>query len=474
MKNSTAPTIIVGGGFVGLFTALHLSHRHYSDPVILIDPRERFVFKPLLYEYLTGEMQDEQVLPSYAELLEGSKVTFVQDQVTGIDLEQHRVELASGLHYNYHYLVLGVGSTQGYFGTEGAKENAFPFRTQEDAVSLEQHLRDCLQQASHTKEPQVRQSLLTIAVVGAGPSGVEMAATLADLLPSWYDKLGGNIQDIRIVIVNHSQEILSGDVNAHLQETALEALKSRTVPVELLLGVKVTRVDSDCLQYQHKGKDEVETLSTRTTIWTAGTATSPLIESLEQIKAENKDKHGLLLVTSTLQLPDFPEVFAAGDCAVVKKQSLPPVAQIAYQQGAGIADNLVALSQGEKLNEVKATMRGTLMKLGINNGVANLFDKIQVNGKIGDLIRNGTYLEMLPTPVHNFKATTDWLTDEVFERHHSLEPITTSTRKSQPNRTAAWIGIIAAIALIAGSIVVWRTTQLSPPQQPTQKQNVSE
>ncbi|GAB4540946.1 MAG: NAD(P)/FAD-dependent oxidoreductase [Pleurocapsa sp.] len=472
MNNSTAPTVIVGGGFVGLFTALHLSHRHYSEPIILIDPQEHFVFKPLLYEYLTGEMQDEQVLPRYEELLEGSQVAFVQDRVTNIDLEQRRVKLASGLHYDYRYLVLGVGSTQGYFGTEGAKENAFPFRTQEDVIRLEQHLRKCLQKASQTEDTQERWSLLTFVVTGAGPSGVEMAATLADLLPSWYAKLGGNIQDIRIVIVNHGDEILSGDVNAHLQETALEAFKHRAVPVELLLGVKVTAVDSDGLKYQAKDKEKEETLLTKTTIWTAGTANNPLIESLTQIKAENKDKHGSPLVTSTLQLPDFPEVFAAGDCAIVKEHPFPPVAQIAYQQGAGIAHNIIALSQGEEPQPVKATMRGTLMKLGLDNGVANLFDKMQVTGKPGDLIRNGTYLEMLPTPVHNFKATTDWLTDEIFHRYHPPESITTPPKK---NRTTVWIGgTIAAIALIAGSIVVWRTIQPAPQQQPTQEQSAIE
>ncbi|GAB4544634.1 MAG: NAD(P)/FAD-dependent oxidoreductase [Pleurocapsa sp.] len=485
MNNLTLPTVIVGGGFVGLFTALHLSHRHYSEPIILIDPEERFVFKPLLYEYLTGEMQDEQVLPRYEELLEGSKVTFVRDRVTDIDFEQRRVKLASGLHYDYRHLVLGVGSTQGYFGTEGAKENAFPFRTQEDAVRLEKHLQDCLQQASQrllrreTTEPALtvgqtedvakRSSLLTFVVTGAGPAGVEMAATLADLLPSWYDKLGGNIQDIRIVIINHGTEILSGDINAHLRETALEALKNRAVPVELLLGVKVTAVDSDSLKYQGKDKDEVETIFSKTTIWTAGTANNPLIESLGQIKPENKDKHGLPIVTSTLQLPDFPEVFAAGDCAVVKEHPYPPVAQIAYQQGAGIADNLVALSGGEEPHPVKATMRGTLMKLGLNNGVANLFEKMQVKGMTGDLIRNATYLELLPTPVHNFKATTNWLTDEIFHRHHP--PQTNTTSKKQSNSLATWIGgIIAAIALITGSIVVWRTIHPSLQPQPTQEQ----
>ncbi|MEA5508737.1 NAD(P)/FAD-dependent oxidoreductase [Crocosphaera sp. UHCC 0190] len=467
MNNSTAPTIIVGGGFVGLFTALHLSHRHYSEPIILIDSQERFVFKPLLFEYLTGEMQDEQVFPRYEELLEGTSLTFIQDQVTTIDLPQSRIQLASGLHYDYRYLVLGVGSIQGYFGTKGAKENAFAFRTQEDAISLEGHLRECLQQACQTENSQDYHSLLTIAVVGAGPSGVEMAATLADLLPSWYDKLGGNIRDIRIVLINHGTEILSGDINAHLQETALEALKSRTVTVELCLGVKVIEVEGNGLKYQQKDQEAIETLSTHTTIWTAGTATNPLIESLGQFLAENKDKHGLPLVTPTLQLPDFPKVFAAGDCAVVKDHPFPPVAQIAYQQGGEIADNLIALSQGKNIQPINPTLRGTLMKLGINNGVADLFDKIQVTGKTGDLIRNGTYLELLPTPIHNFKATTNWLTDEIFHRHHLPKSVTHPPEKQ---KTPLWIwGLLVAIALVTGYIVIWRTNKPSPQQQPDQK-----
>lgn len=466
MNNSTPPTIIVGGGFVGLFTALHLSHHHYQEPIILIDPQERFVFKPLLYEYLTGEMEDEQVLPRYEELLQGSQVTFVQDRVSAIDLEQRRVELASGLHYNYRYLVLGVGSSQGYFATEGAKDNSFPFRTQEDAVKLEQHLRANLQQACQTEELEVRRSLLTVAVVGAGPSGVEMAATLADLLPSWYAKLGGNLKELRVVLINHGEEILSGDINVQLQETALEALKHRTIPVELLLGVKVKQVTPNSLEYQDKSPSG-QTIPTKTTIWTAGTETNSLIKNLP-LAQPDRDKHGLPLVTSTLQLLAFPEVFAAGDCAIVQEHSLPPVAQVAYQQGAGIAKNLIALSQGKAPDSVAVNLRGTLLKLGIGNGVANLFNRLQINGKTGDLIRNGAYLELLPTPVHNFKATTEWLTDEVFHRYHQPKSVTQTKSTSGITK---WVGgSVLAIALIAGSVVAWRSTHKPSPQQPTPSQ----
>ena len=467
------PTVIVGGGFAGLFTALHLSHRHYQNPVILIDPEERFVFKPLLYEYLTGEMEDEQVLPRYQELLEGSGVIFIQDKVTRIDLQQHRIELATKLHYDYQYLVLAVGSLQGYFGTEGAKEHAFPFRTREDAVSLGKHLRNCLQQAIQI-EPTQRQALLTFAVVGAGPSGVEIAATLADLLPNWYATLGGNINDIRIVLVNHGEEILKGDVNAHLQDTALKALQSRSIPVELLLGVKVNAVSADFLEYE--SKSQKAQIQTQTTIWTAGTENNPLVKTL-QIPAEHQDKHGLPLATPTLQLPDFPDVFAAGDCAVVQDK-LPPLAQVAYQQGAGIADNLIALSQGEEPHPVAVNLRGTLMKLGLGNGVANIFNQVQINGKTGDLIRNATYLEMLPTPVHNFKATTEWLTDEIFHRYHQPEPqlkSRTSLGRIEAQQSNAFnlkvAGIFLVLSLLVGVGWTLRTTQPPRQPQPTQEQS---
>ena len=474
MNDITNPTVIVGGGFVGLFTALHLSHHHYSEPVILIDPNDRFVFKPLLYEHLTEEMQNEQVLPRYEKLLEGSKVTLVRDKVTNIDLHQRRLELASGLHYDYRYLVLGVGGTQGYLGTEGAEENAFAFRTEADTLALEKHLRECLQQASQL-EPGQQGALLTVAIVGAGPSGVEIAATMADLLPQWYEKLGGDFNNIRIVLINHGSEILKGDVNSHLKDTALEALKNRAIPVELLLGAGVTKVTRDRLEYQLKDSETTQTIETKTTIWTAGTATNPLIKDLD-IADENRDKHGLPLVSTTLQLPDFPEVFAAGDCAVVKDHSYPPVAQIAYQEGATIAKNLLALSQNKTLHLVNANMRGTLMKLGIRNGVANIFDKVKVDGRVGDSIRNLTYLEMLPTPIHNFNATAEWLSDEIFHRYHQpQQPDEVNRQRLNRNHRLAGlasiaVGAIAAIALVGGTTALWRTTHSSSQPPTTQEQ----
>ena len=468
-------TLIVGGGFLGLFTALHLRHKDYPHPIVLVDPQSQFAFKPLLYDFLSGEMQTEQVFPSYQELLTGSDITFVQDTATQIDLQNRRVQTASGKSYHYGKLVLGVGSSQGYFDTQGAAENAFAFHTQSDVDRLMPHLDDCLHTASQTANLSDRQRLLTFAVVGAGATGVEIASTLADYLPPKYAALGGNADELRILLVNHGREILNDDVNSHLKSIVLTELQHHQRAVELLLGVSVKSVTADSLTYQAQPSDPIQTLATATTIWSAGTTVNPLLKTLS-LPDNRRDRQGLPLVTPTLQLADFPEVFAGGDCAIVDRQeqkSLPALAQVAYQQGAGIADNLVAVANGKPPQPVQVNLRGTLMKLGMGKGLANIFDRVQIGGIEGALIRDATYLEMLPTPLHNFKATAEWIQESIFNGF-SQPAATSAAARSQPTipvktRSAVlWIGGGLAIAtVIIGAIVTverspqWRETPTS-------------
>ncbi len=457
MNSPVYQTLILGGGFTGLFTALNLAHEHYPRSVILIDKDDRFCFKPLLYEYCTGEMDAEQVVPRFEKLLKDSGVIFVQDAVQSIELHQRAVKLTSGTTYNYSNLVLALGSVTGYFHVEGARENALPLRTQEDAIALDRKLRDCMQRATQIEDAEQRRKLLTVAVIGAGASGVEMAGTLADLLPHWYEALGGNSQEIRVVLLNHSKEILEGDINHYLREIAEQELKKRAVPVEFIFGAEATAIYPDAVEY--KRDDKTETLPASAIIWTTGTNTHPLIKDLP-ISQENRDHHGRPFVTTTMQLLDFPEVFAGGDCAAIKDNSLPPTAQVAYQQGNAIAHNLKAMALGQQLKPAEVNLRGTLLKLGIDNSVANIFDRFQIEGEIGHLIRQGTYLELLPTPVHDFKVTSDWLKDEIFHRHmHSGEAIETAVK------VAGVIGGVVVGAIIAKKLLNMVTDdQKSQPQ----------
>ncbi|WP_017651561.1 NAD(P)/FAD-dependent oxidoreductase [Fortiea contorta] len=446
MQQASHPTVILGGGFAGLFTALHLSQQNYSHPIILIEQRDRFSFKPLLYELLSGELQSQQVYPRYQELLAGSRVTFVQDRVTSIDLPQHRVELASGKIFDYSNLVLALGSQTTYFHTPGAAEYALPFTSGEQAIALRKHLRYKLYQAIQTTDSQHRQQLLSIAIIGAGPAGIELACTLADLLPIWYDELGGDANEIRVILVNRSREILKGDVNSHLRCTVQRACKNRVIPVDFLFDAAVTKIESDSVEYRQN--EQTKVFRTGTIAWTAGTAPHPL---LMQLPVANQ--RGRVVVTPTMQIADFPEVFVAGDCAVNQENPQPPTAQVAYQQGIAIAHNLQRMREKKPTQPTQIQMRGTLMKLGLNEGVANLFNKVQIKGQPGHLIREAAYLQLLPNPARNLKVTTEWLTDELFHRHRPFSHMQLGQTPFLPG-----VATVAAVLLLATPLA-WRAAQ---------------
>ncbi|CAA9589588.1 NADH dehydrogenase [uncultured Synechococcales cyanobacterium] len=448
--SDTAITLIIGGGFTGLFTALHLSRLGYDAPVVLIDQSERFIFQPLLYELLSGEMKPELVWLRYEELLQGSGVTFVQAIVQAIDLKQRQVHLTSSKCYSYNQLVIALGSTTGYFNVSGAQEHSWPFRTGEDAVALAHHLRHCLRQARQTPDRAARHTLLTVAVIGAGPTGVELAGTLADLLPAWYVELGGNSAEIRVVLLSRDSKILEGDVNRPIRKAALRGLQQRTVPVEYLLDAEVTAVHANQVEFQRHNQQEF--LTAATIVWTAGTTVSPLIKTLP-LPELGRDKQGRIQVAPTLQIPGFPEVFAGGDCASVELNPLPATAQVAYQQGAAIARNLKAISQGYSPRPAHITLRGSFLKLGVGDSAANLFDRFAITGKLGNLVRQGTYLDRTPPLGLNLPVITGWLSSEAWNRSQS----------QQAAPLVRWIGGMVITTLLVGSgLLGWRAVE---PQQ---------
>ena len=272
-------------------------------------------------------------------------------------------------------------------------------------------MRHCLQQAEQNQES--RHQFLTVAIVGAGPSGIELAATLGDLLPTWYENLNGNPANLRIVVIQRGDEILQSAATQDLRETAEKALENRQVSVELLLNAAVTSVTPDGVHYDQDGQSHY--LPSQTVVWTAGNVVNPLIADLK-VDPQHRDRQKRLKVKPTLQLMDDPNVFAGGDCAIIDDSPQPATAQVAYQQGQTIADNIVALRQGQPLQSSDVNLRGTLLKLGMDTGVASIFNKYEIKGHPAHLIRQAVYLNLLPTPARNIKQNAQWLADEVFEQ----------------------------------------------------------
>jgi NADH dehydrogenase len=236
---------------------------------------------------------------------------------------------------------------------------------------------------------------------------------LADLLPAWYEELGGDGQDVRVVLVQRGSDILQNNVKDRVREMVKESLTERRTPVELLLNAAVTDVSADSIRYQQD--DEDHTLLANTVVWTAGSATHPIVQSLP-IADIHQDDRGRPYLTSALQIVGFPNVFAGGDCAVNVHQPQPASAQVAYQQGRAIAQNILAMIEGHPIEPSNVTLRGTLIKSGIEEGIAEILDKFEVSGRVGHLVRQATYLSLLPTPARNIKLGAEWITDEVFEQ----------------------------------------------------------
>jgi NADH dehydrogenase FAD-containing subunit len=454
MHSTSEATIILGGGFTGLLTALHLQRQKYAAPVILINPHDRFVFKPLLYELLTDEIHAEQICVPYQKLLTDN-TKFIKDAVDAIDLPNRQIVLSTGRKHKYRNLVISLGGKTNYFNTTGAARHTFPFTSDLEAITLKQHLIDCLAKARTIHDPAVRQARLTVAIIGAGPAGVELACTLADILPTWYDRMGGDYDRIRVVLMNRGDEILKGDINSRLRQIAQTALDQRTIPVEKRFEITIQEITPHGVEYVHQ--DQSHFLPAATVIWTAGTQPSHLLNTLA-IADSQRDRSGRLNVTPTLQLADFPEVFVGGDCAHVSHNPQPATAQVAYQQGKIIAQNLIKLASGQPPQPAQVNLRGTLLKLGMAEGAASLCDRVELAGDIGRLIRQIAYLELLPAPSHNFHQTAEWLTDEVLQRHQvrSLNP-------RHHGKTPFLTGVVATAASLMLAIpFAWRAIQ---PQQ---------
>jgi NADH:ubiquinone reductase (non-electrogenic) len=371
--------VIVGGGFGGLYTALALAGRRQHPPLLLIEPNERFLFLPLLYELLSGELRSWEIAPRYDALLAGRGVAWLRDRVSGIDAPSRTLTTAAGRSLPFSQLVVATGGESESFGIPGVLEHALFFRTLRDVERLRQ-LVEALRQR--------RSALQRLAVVGAGPSGVELACKLADLLD------GSAV----VELIEQGSTALP-QARAFNREQALAALQRRDVRLRTSLGVSA--VDPHQLQLS-----DGTTLAVDATVWTAGLRLNPPPIT----PAPARDSRGRLLCNPELQLRQHPHLFAVGDVAALPGEPLGATAQVAFQQADCLAANLMRAEAGEPLQPFAFNDLGEMLSLGV--GEAALTAKgITLAGKAAFQLRRLAYLARMPGTPHQLRVAAGWLAD---------------------------------------------------------------
>ncbi|NEP14282.1 MAG: NAD(P)/FAD-dependent oxidoreductase [Symploca sp. SIO2C1] len=393
MSEKSTRICILGGGFGGLYTALRLSQLPWEKvqqpEVILVDRNDRFLFSPLLYELLTGELQTWEIAPPFEELLANTGVRFAQATVAGIDIEEQQVHLQEGAGFSYDRLVLALGGMTPLDTVPGAVEYTLPFRTISDAYHLEERLR-ILEESDADK--------IRVAIVGAGYSGVELACKLAE-------RLG---ERGRLRLIERGDAILKSSPEFN-QEAAQKALNEHQVWVDL--DTEIDSVEADKISLLYKG--QLDTIPVDLVLWTVGTTVSPIVRSLPL----KQNQRGQLTTLPTLEVVDHPEIFALGDladCKDANQQQVPTTAQGAYQQADYTAWNIWASITGRPLLPFRYQNLGEMMTLGTDNAtLAGL--GLKLDGPLADIARRLAYLYRMPTLDHQLKVGFNWIARPLLE-----------------------------------------------------------
>jgi len=393
MSEQPTRICILGGGFGGLYTALRLSQLPWEKPqrpeIILVDQNDRFLFSPLLYELLTGELQTWEIAPPYEELLVNTGVRFTQATVAGINVEERQVQLQDGPEFSYDRLVLAMGGETPVDIAPGVAEYAIGFRTIADAYRLEERLR-ILQESDRDK--------IRVAIVGAGYSGVELACKLAQRL--------GDRGRLRLIEMSDMILRTSTDFN---RDAAHKALDDRNVWIDL--ETSVASIEPDTISLLYKG--QIDTIPVDLVLWTVGTRVAPVVRSLFL----KQSKRGQLVTTPTLQVVDHPEIFALGDladCRDAEGQQVPNTAQAAFQQADYTAWNIWASLTGRPLLPFRYQHLGEMMTLGIDNATFTGLG-IKLDGSFAYLIRRLAYLYRMPTLEHKLKLGLNWMAQPLLD-----------------------------------------------------------
>ena len=407
--------VVVGGGYVGMYTALRLQKklRGGEAEITVIDPQPHMTYQPFLPEAAAGSIEPRHVVVPLRRVLRKCQV--LTGRVTSISHERREVtvELAAGhvTTLGYDVLVVAPGSVARTLPIPGLAEQGIAFKTVGEAIYLRNHVLSRLDAAASTIEPALRSRLLTFVVIGGGYAGVEALAELADMAryaSRYYPTI--EREDIRWVLVEATGRIMP-EVSAKMGRYTVERLLDADIEVNL-----DTRVKS--LVGGRVELDDGQAFDADTIIWTAGVKPNPMLDATDL----PRDSRGRVDCGADLQVHDMPGVFCAGDCASVPDLSkddpdakTSPSAQHAVRQAKVLADNVVAHLRGRALTDYKHSYAGSVASLGLYKGVAEIYG-IKLRGIVAWFMHRTYHVSRMPTWNRRIRIVFDWTGGLVFGR----------------------------------------------------------
>ena len=428
MRESTPRVVIAGGGFGGLAAAKAL--KSAPAEVILIDRTNHHLFQPLLYQVATSVLSPSQIgFPIRGILGKQKNATVILGEVTGVDKDKKCVfvsdEDRQDVPLTYDYLILATGATHSYFGRNEFEKFAPGMKSLADSVAARNKILQAFELAEAEEDPSRHRELLTFVLVGAGPTGVEMAGALAVLVRTTLKSEFRRIDpaSARIVLVDAGPRVL-GPFSEHLSQVAKQRLEN--LGVEVRLGHAVDQIDSDGVVVAG------ERIASKTVIWTAGVAPSPAGKWLQV----ETDRAGRVRIQKNLTVPGHGEIFVVGDTASFEQDGkpLPGVAQVAIQQGR-YAGKVVhsRIAGSNEPAPFRYFDKGSMAVVG--KGFAVLQSgKIQTSGAGAWLIWALVHLQFLATPGLRLSIFLQWIWtyltgrrgSRLIVKHHASAPVSTA------------------------------------------------
>lgn len=398
--------VVLGAGFGGVWAAKALAKGPVN--VLLVDRHNYHTFFPLMYQVGAAELEPENVAQPLRRIFWNQpNVRFFRGDVQNIDLSAKTVRI-SGQDVSYDYLVVGIGSQPNFLHIPGAEQYAFTMKSLEQSIVLRNHIINCFERAAVETDPEARKRWLTFTIVGGGPTGVEFAGALMEIIHGSFTKDFAELdmEEVHVILVEASDHLLDGMPNV-LSDYAKARLKR--MGVDPYLDSPVVKITPDEVLLK-----DGTLIPCRTVIWTAGVYGN-LPRNQWGLKT---NRHNQIEVLPTLQAIDHPEVYVVGDLAGIQQDGrpLPLVAQMGMQTGTTAGKNILRQLAGKSLLSFRYHDKGTLDVIGRNSAAAYVRG-IAFYGLPAWLLWAGVHIFYLIGFRNRLMVLIDWAWDYLFAEH---------------------------------------------------------